>query len=293
MKRIEFIAPVESMRGNLGSKQDLRYAENDNKAFDAPDGRQYARNYQTRYVGAKRASDGLKIFQVKTKAATNLSALTRKNMSVLGGTGAIIGAAKIGEHSLTGAPFYAMEAVLNFAIQDYASDSTARQQRAANFFNSIGFDYTENKDDVEKFIFDGVYDMVSRQQAQLLYDYMTGFMSAKIENPYGTTAEPNITIGKATLVKFWTKNAPGGATFNVAGKTGICFEGMIFEMIVTGGSMERLNILGLSSATVGQDSYVKLGNDFLKLEDQYVKTDDEIDTTDGVRYTLTGVAPEP
>ena len=290
MKRIEFIAPVESMRGNLGSKQDLRYAENDNKAFEAPDGRQYARNYQTRYVGAKRASDGLKIFQVKTKAATNLSVLTRKNMSVLGGTGAIVGAAKVGEHTLTGAPFYALVAVINLAIKDYESDLPNLQQRAAIFFNNIGFDYVENKADVEKFVFDCIYDMVKNGQTLIDWDYIHGFVSAKLENPYGPTAAPNVTIGKATLVKFWTRLAPGGATFNVNSDTGICFEGMTFDMIVAGGSLERLNILGLTN---DDGDHVKLGNQYLQLENQYVQVEDVINTEAGVRYTLTSVAPEP
>lgn len=38
MKRIEFIAPVEAMRGNLSGKQDLLYVENDNKAYEGPVG---------------------------------------------------------------------------------------------------------------------------------------------------------------------------------------------------------------------------------------------------------------
>ena len=55
MKRIEFISPVEAMRGNLSrTKQTLLYAENDNPAWDAPvDKRSYARNYQPIFVGAK------------------------------------------------------------------------------------------------------------------------------------------------------------------------------------------------------------------------------------------------
>lgn len=290
MKRIEFIAPVESMRGNLGSKQDLRYAEDDNKAYEAPDGRQYARNYQTRYIGAKRASDGLKIFQVKTKAATNLSALTRKNMAVLGGTGAIVGAAKIGEHATGGAPFYALVAVINFAIKDYESENVTRQERAAEFFNTIGFDYTDNKSDVEKFVYDCVYNMVSLQQEKVDFNYMSGFLTGKIENPYYSLETGNVTIGKATLVKFWTKNAPGGATFIVAGRTGICFEGNNFEELI---NSEKANVLGLGINEDANSQHIVLGNQFLQLNDQYVEADDVINTEAGVVYTLTSVAPEP
>ena len=290
MKRIEFIAPVEAMRGNLGSKQNLRYALHDNKAFEAPDGRQYARNYQPRYIGAKRAADGLKIFQVKTKAATNLSDQTRKNMAILGGTGAIVGAAKIGEHAMGGAPFYALVSVLNYAINDYESAVVAQAERAAAFFRTIGFDYNENKDNVEKFVYDQIFDMVKRKQTAVQYEYIAGFITAKVDNPYYGLSWGNVTIGTATLIKFWTILASGGATFNVAGDTGICLEGNTFDDVA---HSEKLNVLGLSIVTMSQDEYVKLGDEFLKLDTDYVLAGDEVNTEAGIRYTLTSVAPEP
>lgn len=89
MKRIEFIAPVESMRGNLSGGQSLEYADNNNPAYEAPNGVQYARNYQPRFIGAKRGADGLKYFSVRTKSATNLKATTRRTMAILGVTAAI------------------------------------------------------------------------------------------------------------------------------------------------------------------------------------------------------------
>lgn len=90
-KRIEFIAPVEAMRGNLSGRQDLLYAENDNKAYYGPVGtKNYARNYTTRFIGAKRASDGRKYFSVKTKTANHLTPAAKHAMALLGGTGAIV-----------------------------------------------------------------------------------------------------------------------------------------------------------------------------------------------------------
>lgn len=83
MRKIEFIAPVAAMRGNLSGKQSLVYAENDNPAFDAPDGRQYARNYGPRFIGAKRSSDGKTYFAVKTKSAVNMSPAFRKQNALL------------------------------------------------------------------------------------------------------------------------------------------------------------------------------------------------------------------
>lgn len=83
MRKIEFIAPVAAMRGNLSGKQSLVYAENDNPAFDAPDGRQYARNYGPRFIGAKRSSDGKVYFAVKTKSAVKVSPMFRKQNALL------------------------------------------------------------------------------------------------------------------------------------------------------------------------------------------------------------------
>lgn len=85
MKRIEFIAPVEAMRGNLSrGKQTLLYAENNNPAWDAPiDQRSYARNYQPVFVGAKRSSDGKKYFSVKTKSASLITAESKLTMALL------------------------------------------------------------------------------------------------------------------------------------------------------------------------------------------------------------------
>lgn len=84
MKRIEFIAPVEAIRGNMSGKQTLQYAENNNPAFDAPEGRQYARNYTPRYIGHRRAKDGLVYFSVKRKAATKIDATSKITMAALG-----------------------------------------------------------------------------------------------------------------------------------------------------------------------------------------------------------------
>lgn len=90
MKRIDFLAPVESMRGNLSGNQVLQYAENNNPAYEAPNGTQYARNYSTRYIGAKRSATNLKYFAVRTKNAATLNAVTRKNMALTGAVASII-----------------------------------------------------------------------------------------------------------------------------------------------------------------------------------------------------------
>lgn len=98
MRKIEFIAPVAAMRGNLSGKQSLVYAENDNPAFDAPDGRQYARNYGPRFIGAKRSSDGKTYFAVKTKSAVKVSPMFRKQSALLAASSEI---ANVVSHNLS------------------------------------------------------------------------------------------------------------------------------------------------------------------------------------------------
>lgn len=84
MKSIEFLAPVEAMRGNLSGNQKLLYPTQNNSAWDAPsDKRNYATNYQPRYIGAKRARDGKKYFATKKRSAVTMSPKMRKNMAVL------------------------------------------------------------------------------------------------------------------------------------------------------------------------------------------------------------------
>lgn len=90
MKRIEFIAPVESMRGNLGSKQFLVYNPNNNRAFDSIEGQlNPALNYEPRLIGAKGKRN---YFCVKTKSTCHLTPSVKSAMANLGGVGAIYSA---------------------------------------------------------------------------------------------------------------------------------------------------------------------------------------------------------
>lgn len=84
-KRIEFLAPVEAMRGNLSGSQKLTYPTKDNGAYEAPSNKQsYATNYATRYIGAKRSKDGLKFFSVRQRSSVTMTPKVRKNMALLG-----------------------------------------------------------------------------------------------------------------------------------------------------------------------------------------------------------------
>lgn len=91
-RKVIMSVPFEGFGGSLRNKQDLRYAENDNKAYEAPLGRQYARNYKPTIIITHFAKTGKQSFQIKTKSATKITDQSLMNMAVLGGAGAIIGA---------------------------------------------------------------------------------------------------------------------------------------------------------------------------------------------------------
>lgn len=80
-KRIIMVPPFDVLTGNLSGQQSLKYAENDNRAYEAPNGSQGARNYKTRYIGARR-SDGTTYFSVRRKNTAVLNGQTRMAMGL-------------------------------------------------------------------------------------------------------------------------------------------------------------------------------------------------------------------
>lgn len=89
-KIVSTIAPIEQLRGNLSGRQNLKYNDNNNSAFEAPVGKQYAVHYRKSYIGCMRQSDGLTYFLVKTKNCVNVTAEFKKRMAVSGGAFAIV-----------------------------------------------------------------------------------------------------------------------------------------------------------------------------------------------------------
>lgn len=76
-RKINYIDPVDSVQGLLGSKQDLRYAEKDNKGYFSPAGKvNAARNYQTRMIGMVRTRSGSKYYAVRKKSSFNANPAT-------------------------------------------------------------------------------------------------------------------------------------------------------------------------------------------------------------------------
>lgn len=259
MKRIEFIAPVEAMRGNLSGNQDLKYPTQNNKAFDSPEGSvNYARNYSTRFIGAKRASDGLKYFAVKTKTATHITARSLMAMALLGGAGAMYAALVRDKTSDIYTRIYAQWVEL----QNYGSTKTFRRYVMDNFRQAL-----------------------ATKAAVITLAGPRG--SITVNNPWIASEQTvGVQVTSAILAKFWAQLSINGITFEVAGSKGIANTGDTFENVLT--STEK-NVLLLASSNVGPTTYVKMSNQFLKYEGEYVTITDNV-VANG-KYTLTDIQP--
>lgn len=270
MRGIEFLAPVEAMRGNLSGNQVLDYPTNDNSAWDAPAGRtSYARNYQTRYVGAKRSSSGLKYFSVRTKSAVANTALTRLQQAALGASRVIY------------------------------------EQLAADIANvQVFVEIAKNSGGRFKTISGCICDYIIRGLKQRGNSFVIGSPMATaankvvVANPWGADPAPvgakTVTIPQDMFIKFFPEltNMPG--TFGyiyLYGVRGIGGGELTWEEI-NGGTLYngQLNAWGTTtSAKIGENFYIMVNNMYLLKDGQYVREVD--DATLNATYTTTAIAP--
>lgn len=258
MKRIDFIAPVEAIRGNMSGRQVLQYAENDNPAFEAPDNKQnYARNYKPRFIGAKVAASGKVYFQVKTKSCSHKTARYRKQMSVMGGAGAIF-ASILRQKSST----------------LYANLETA--------YNNLPPEAV--KPSFRKWIMDAlIFALGTKSEHALLVSRET---TITINNPWlEDTQTTGAQITDAIIGKFFEDLAVGVIEFKVNGEKGVAHADDLFADVVAG----NYNTLGLSELSTGGETYVKMGGLFVMDGSNYAKSSDTI--VAGKSYDLSAVEP--
>lgn len=257
-KRIEFIAPVEAVRGNMSGKQELLYPSNNNRAFEAvQDKVNYARNYRPSYIGAKRSSDGLKFFSVRTKNAVTLTQTALRNMAV------------------NGASFGITSKIL--ADESLASSLATQWDAAVRQGKFSG--------NLRQFIFFYVSQMISGYLPSISINFIG--LTNTIKNPWMSTDEIDYAPSNDVLVKFWTYLHIGGINFYVNNLTGIATQGMAFEEILGDNPM---NVLGLSAETIGSTDYLKMGSLYiLNPAGEYVPHDTDI-IADG-KYKTTAVSP--
>lgn len=257
-KRIEFIAPVEAVRGNMSGKQDLVYPSSNNSAFEAPEGKKsYARNYRPSYIGAKRSSNGLKYFSVRTKNAVNLTQTALGNMAINGASFGITSKI-LADESLAAA----------------LSTQHAAAVQAGQFAGNL-----------RQFVNFYVNQMISGYMSTISINYIG--LTNTLKNPWKNEDEIDYAPSKDTFIKFWTYLHNGGITFSVNNLTAIAEAEMTFAAII---ASDYYNVLGLTSGTVGSTAFVKIGSLFLlDPEGRYIATAAEVIA--GGKYKTTSTAP--
>ena len=93
VKRIEYIAPIEYICGNISGRQQLTYTSGGGSGYDAPSGvKTSALDYSPRMIARIRHINGrylCKYFQVRTRTSVNMTAAYRRNLAIMGGAGAL------------------------------------------------------------------------------------------------------------------------------------------------------------------------------------------------------------
>lgn len=232
MKRIEFIAPVEAMRGNLsGTQKDLVYPTNDNRAYESPVGsRNYARNYQPIFVGAKRASDSLKYFSVRTKTAIGMTTLQKRTMALLGGCGAIVAA----------------------ILRDKSAQVYTDTLAAYEYAKSKGGAHTKS---FREFLTWQIKGNLQAKNPACFIGAKDNLTIVAINNPWHSTgygpSALNVNVTDESLAKFWMVLADNPITFHIEGRLGLAHAGDTFQNVVERG----YNVCNLVLVTVsGQDN---------------------------------------
>lgn len=257
-KRIEFLAPVESMRGNLSGSQDLVYAENDNRAYDAPAGRtNYARNYNTRYIGNKRSSDGLKYFGVKTKSATTTSPNAMLAMAAMGGAAAVYNAMR-------------------------AAGGTKWTQVQYNYEQSFKNYYKS----LRQYAMNVIMQALRAKTATITFG---GPTVATYPNPWVNPLQTELNIGNRVLTKFWTELATNGTQFFVNGQMGIGKSEIPFGDIVEV-KADVPNVLNLTETTVDESKYVQQSGMYLMYDATTYVTSTDVPENNH-KYFLSAVTP--
>lgn len=260
MKRIQFIAPVEAIRGNMSGNQDLRYAEHDNKAFEAPEGVQYARNYTPRFIGARVSKSGLCYFQVKTKSATKVTMQTKRNMALIGAVAGI-------------ESFVKRSGVDKWVVlqQVYAQDKGA---------GLIGSGVT-----FKMWLDEQIRTMLTSFAVSINIGGQAPFFGVEIRNPWRSAAGSK-DIAQDLLMKFWDFFVTVPITFLVGSVYGNAMEDDTFGDFVAAG----YNTIGLSLAKVGNTDYVKQGDNWVKDEEGNYVTSASVIANNG-QYGLSDQAP--
>lgn len=271
MKRIEFIAPVDAMRGNLsGNKTPLVYNPDNNPAWGAPDDvRSYALNYQPQFIGAKR-SNGLKFFQVKTRSAVTMSSAMREQCALL-----------------------SAQSGVSYQIQHTIEGLTDVQEQYENSqYKALGWTFNRY---LQTFIRAGL-----REKTPSFFFNAAGYTSVRYDNPFTKSTIPgsiDVELSSDILVKFWMQLADNPITYEIEGFKGVAHEGDTFYDVTN----SRYDIVGFgTSEEIEGVYYVMVDGKYLCYRNPsdpgdfgYVDVDNQVQQapTSEIEYFLTDTPP--
>lgn len=262
MRKIEFIAPVEAMRGNLSGNQRLTYPTQNNAAWDAPaDKRSYATNYRPTYVGAKRSADGKTFFATKRRQAVKMSEAMRLQMAVLSVSSVIANIVSTNLSLITGlTERYKQAAPAGWTFKHWLMDCIKEPLKTKRHIVFAG----------------------------------TTLAPIFVKNPYLSTTAPSTATDISAsfpsdlLSKFWMQLANDPIQFKIGSQIGVAHLNDTWSILVS----QNYNTLGLSEVGnyIAKDTlYVQVANtEELPLDWQFSEKDDAVTPVDGnllYRYT--------
>ncbi len=283
-RMIEFLAPVESMRGNLSGKQELLYPTHDNSAWDAPSGqRSYAKNYKPRYIGNKRSSTLKTYFSVKRKQAVFQSEDSKYNQALLGATQALYAAIRNSSERVPGT---------SILVWDYLQ-MIYRQKRE---YGELDANTTPHK-----YITDQIRMDLDMKRSIIGFQAPT-LTNLSIINPWNVLSPQSsyvtVSVSTSILVKFWIQLHPHGMYFYVRNEIGISTIGSpadstsvysLGELIE--GELSAPNVLALTTQTIGSTDYITYGSYYLQKSDRTTYVTALEYPAANQLYYLTSVAP--
>ena len=248
MRRITYIEAIESIQGQLGTRQDLRYANSNNKAWYSPvGGRQSARNYNVRFIGMRRTIDGRNYYAVKKKSTFKNTQVTRLSCAYMGATASVVNSIL---HTLT-------------VMHVWQAAYTA-------YLNAGG------KDSIRKWMTDIVRPQLINKATRIIL-INGGQQQSLGYNPYSKILNETLSIPSETLSKFAPYLDNTFFNFEINGFFGkaVSWSGLTWKNWV---NVARLNHYGFTTQTESGQEYVKLGQYYLcAVEGGAVGAGDEMD----------------
>lgn len=236
-RKINYIDPVDSVQGLLGSKQDLRYATANNKGYYSPAGKlNAAKNYQTRMIGMVRTRTGAKYYAVRKKSSFNANPATLHACALMAGA----------------------RLVANWWLRDLAFVSWAQVYWKKHVLEHQYRTFYQ-------WAFNEAYWRLAAGEGQWIFDD-DGTARNLGSNPWqvNPSEQDLAAVPENMWVKFWSELTPNGCYIYVNGKQCPFIQGWNLDTLML---YEYVNIMSITLDERSEDSYVKCGDYWLVLRD--------------------------